>query len=206
MRGRVSRCVAWHVAQSFLAVIAFAWLISPSTAAATTITVDSTVVNVGAGFQLDVGIADVTDLFAYQVSVAFDPTRVQLSSITEGTFLSSAGSTLFFPGFIDNTNGSVIFVADTLTGFVSGASGDGLLFSIAGTAIGAGSSAVSVFFDVSSGDGLFDSNTTLLTSDLVSGTVTARRVTAPEPSTVLLLSTAFGLVLRRRTRRGSHGR
>ena len=92
MRGRVSRCVAWHVAQSFLAVIAFAWLISPSTAAATTFTVDSTVVNVGAGFQLDVGIADVTDLFAYQVSVAFDPTRVQLSSITEGTFLWDDGT------------------------------------------------------------------------------------------------------------------
>lgn len=63
--------------------------------------------NVGDNFLLNVTIADITDLFAYQFDVAYDPTVLAAQSIMEGVFLSSGGdSTVFLPGTIDNIAGS----------------------------------------------------------------------------------------------------
>src|SRR4051794_9380039 len=84
-------------------------------------------------FLVRVNISDVTDLAAYEFNLNFDPTRVQAlpssnpASAVEGPFLSSAGSTFFDGGVIDNVAGVRSFVFDTLIGPGPGANGSGLL-------------------------------------------------------------------------------
>ncbi len=72
-------------------------------------------------------MTDVSDLYAFQFDLAFDPTILELQSISEGTFLPGAGSTNFFPGTIDNTGGTATATADSLVGAIPGASGSGTL-------------------------------------------------------------------------------
>src|SRR5262245_2161588 len=48
---------------------------------------------------------DVDDLFAYQFGIRFNPFLFSANSVSEGSLLSSAGSTLFVPGTIDNAAG-----------------------------------------------------------------------------------------------------
>jgi hypothetical protein len=74
-----------------------------------------------------ISISGVSDLYDYQFDVGFDPSVLQLQSVTESSFLSGAGTTFFLPGFIDNTLGTASFIADTLIGPISGASGAGIL-------------------------------------------------------------------------------
>lgn len=83
------------------------------------------------------------DLYAFQVEVDFDPTVLQVTGVNEGTLLPDdaaafGGTTLWLPGFIDNTGGSVSFIVDSLSGVPFGAntSQGGLLFSVDFQAIG----------------------------------------------------------------------
>src|SRR5687767_1802315 len=41
---------------------------------------------------------DVIDLYAYQLGVSYDSTRLTAVGVTEGSFLGTAGTTVFFPG------------------------------------------------------------------------------------------------------------
>ncbi len=61
----------------------------------------------GASFYLDVNVADVTDLYAFQFDLGFDPTILSAVAVAEGPFLSSGGSTFFLPGIIDNAAGTM---------------------------------------------------------------------------------------------------
>src|ERR1019366_6371228 len=61
----------------------------------------SQTVNVGDGFSLDVGV-DITDLYAFQFDLSFNPAVLSATSITEGLFLPTGGSTFFISGDIDN--------------------------------------------------------------------------------------------------------
>ena len=47
------------------------------------------------GFSLNIRIADITDLYAFQFDLAFNPTILSAASVTEGPFLPSGGSTVF---------------------------------------------------------------------------------------------------------------
>lgn len=100
---------------------------------------------VGQTFSLDVSINGAVDLYAYQFDIGFNPSMLSANSVSEGAFLSGSGSTFFFSGFIDNVGGTISFVADSLTGPVSGASGNGTLATISFTSIGPGGSPVGVF-------------------------------------------------------------
>jgi general secretion pathway protein D len=84
----------------------------------------------GTPFSVPVSISGVSDLYAFQFDIAFDPGILQLVSITEGAFLPGAGTTFFGPGTIDNTAGTAIFTFDTLVGPISGASGSGDMASL----------------------------------------------------------------------------
>src|ERR1017187_3613466 len=110
---------------SVVAVLAAALLFVPLLTAQAVISAGSTDVLVDQIFNLPVSIADASDVYAFQFDLAFDPTILQLLSISEGSFLPSAGSTFFIPGAIDNIGGNAISNADTLVGDISGASGDG---------------------------------------------------------------------------------
>src|ERR1017187_3316502 len=96
---------------------------------------------IGQTVSLDVDVRSMSDLFAFQFDIAFDPTILQALSASEGDFLSVGGPTLFFPGEVDNVGGDITFTADTLEG-ISGVSGSGVLVRLDFQAIGVGVSSV----------------------------------------------------------------
>jgi general secretion pathway protein D len=125
----------------------------------------------GPSWSVPVSIANVTDLFAYQFDFAFNPAVLQLVSVQEGPFLATAGGTSFFPGLIDNVNGTDQFIADSLAGFGPGASGGGVLATLNFQAV-PGFSQLTV------------SNVTLLDSGFneIPSTIVNSSVFTPEPA------------------------
>jgi len=151
------------------------------------ITPSSPVVQPGQSFSLHVDIANVTDLFALQFDLAFNPAVLSVASITEGSFLPSGGSTFFIPGTIDNTGGTIAATGDSLLGAIAGVSGSGTLATISLQALTLGTSSITLSHVL-----LLDSSLGEITVSLGAGSVTVQPATGvPEPSATLLL--AIGL-------------
>lgn len=149
---------------------------------------------VGSPFTLDVNITGGTDLYAYQFELTFDPTILFAVSVSNGLFLSSLSDGSFIPGTIDNVGGLISATADSETGLVSGVTGSGRLASFQFTAIGSGTSAITVPV---SGVILLDSNLDNIAFTTSGGSVNVSGVTSvPEPaSSVLMLSGVMVLLL-----------
>ena len=125
-------------------------------------------------------VSGATDLYGYQLDLGFDPTIVTALGVTEGPFLGTGGSTLFIPGVIDNTGGTISANANSLETAVAGVSGNGTLLNVSFTSNGAGSTNIQVFNLIalnSFGQGLVF--TTSSSSITVSG--------VPEPAPTMLL-------------------
>jgi len=138
---------------------------------------------VGAPVVVQLAVTGVADLYAYQFSLAFDPSVLQATSVSEGSLLPAGGTTFFAAGSIDNTLGTVSFTAGSLIGALPGVFGNGVLADIAFNVTQAGISPL-VLSDVL----LLDSNQLDLPVQVQNGTL----VTAiPEPGTWLM----FGLGL-----------
>jgi uncharacterized protein (TIGR03437 family) len=99
---------------------------------------------VGGTFSVDISVAGIADLYAFQFDFAFDPKVLSVVSVTESTFLPGGGPTIFIPGSIDNTGGTVAANADTLIGAIGGVTGSGALAHIQFTALAPGTSALSL--------------------------------------------------------------
>ncbi|MBV8855461.1 MAG: PEP-CTERM sorting domain-containing protein [Acidobacteria bacterium] len=140
----------------------------------------NTVVGVNQTFTLSVSITNVSNLFAYQFALRFDPTVLSANSISEGSFLSGGGGTFFIPGNINNAAGTITLTANTLLGPVSGVNGSGVLATFNFSSLIPGSSPITIS-DVT----LLDSNLSPIATDVQGGTVVVN--TVPEPATVLLL-------------------
>ena len=146
----------------------------------------SQVVQPGQSFSLDVDISNAAELFSFQFDLAFDPNVLSATSITEGPFLPSGGSTFFIPGTIDNSGGTITTTDDSLIGAISGVTGNGTLATVSFQAFALGTSPITLSNVI-----LLDSNLADITSNTVDGTVTV----VPEPATWLLLATGCtGLV------------
>lgn len=144
-------------------------------------------------FSVDVTISDAVDLFAFQFDVNFDASILAANNGAEGPFLATGGSTFFIPGVIDNAAGTITFNSNTLIGAVLGVNGNGILATLDFTAIGAGTTPLTL-----SNELLLDSQLNLIQNvTTTSGSVTA----VPEPSTALLLLSALGVLLATRWRR-----
>jgi adhesin HecA-like repeat protein len=158
-------------------------------------------VSPGDAFTVNANIAGITDLYAFQFDLSFDPVVLAATSSTEGPFLPSGGATFFIPGTIDNVNGMVTATADTLIAAPAGVSGADTLASFGFSAIGVGTSALT-FSNVI----LLDSNLNDIPFTLSNGSVTVQGggpSAVPEPVTAALLGTALLVlwVLERRTLR-----
>src|ERR1039457_32222 len=159
---------------SVVAVLAAALLSVPLLTAQAVISAGSTDTSVDQILTLPVSIADASDVYAFQFDLAFDPSILQLLSISEGSFLPSAGSTFFIPGDIDNIGGNAISNADTLVGDIPGASGDGDLVDFTFQAIGPGATSLALSNGI-----LLDSGFNFIPFTTMDGSVSSA---TPEPA------------------------
>ena len=178
------------------AVFLLAYLVigAPTFVEATQISAPFVTVGVGDTFTIPISITDATDVTSWQFDLAFDPTIVQATSVTEGPFMSSFGTTVYVPGVIDNTSGLISLVADSYVDLPPDPSGSGDLADISFTALAVGVSPLTflnVFLNLS--DSGFD---------IVNGQITVTGTTSvPEPSTLALLASGLGLLGARRLAR-----
>ncbi len=138
---------------------------------------------VGSPVNVEVALTGVLDLYAYQFTLAFNPSVLQATSVTEGALLPSGGTTFFAGGTVNNTLGTISFTAASLIGALPGVNGNGVLANIGFNVTQVGMSPL-VFSDVL----LLDSNLLDLTVQVQNGNVVT---VVPEPGTWLM----FGLGL-----------
>jgi hypothetical protein len=151
----------------------------------TTLAVSPPMTNTTGGqlVSLDIDVSDISDPYAWQFDVDFDPSIVSVVSISEGTFLASGGTTFFVPGTIDNSDGSISFNADTLIGALVGVDGSGTLATVEFNAIGAGDSAVTLNNII-----LLDSNVNNIDFTSTDGSINVSgTAVVPEPNSVVLI-------------------
>ena len=110
-----------------------------------TTSVDTTPTAIGQTFVASVNIAGVQDLWAWSMSVTWDPSVLSVTKVTKGPFLTSNGdSDIFPPVTIDNVNGIIKGgPAQTLLS-PTGVSGDGVLVKITFSVVGSGVSNVNL--------------------------------------------------------------
>jgi hypothetical protein len=154
------------------------------------VTAGSANVTIGEIFNVPVDISQVSDLYAFQFDLSYDPTILELLNVSEGSFLASAGTTFFIQPTVDNTSGTATATADSLIGAIPGADGNGDLAIFSFEAIAAGTSTIGL------------SNVTLLDSSLnpIPFTTTDGQVvsvstvsTVPEPNCVPIVGLLIAL-------------
>jgi hypothetical protein len=134
------KSLSWLLSSGLIGLVV---LCAPPQGQALTVTVGSAAVSVGDTVSLDVTVAEAVDLTAWQFDLRYAPTILRADLVTEGPFLSSAGTTLFSPGIIDNTTGLISLVSDSFVD-LSPPSGSGVLASIQFTALSLGLSPVTM--------------------------------------------------------------
>src|ERR1700730_11046970 len=133
-------------------------------------------VSQGDTFAVDVNIADVADLFGFQLDLGFDPAVVQATNVQEGSFLPGGGFTFFIAGKVDNTLGSITNNANSLISAVSGVNGGGTLVEFNFLALAQGTSLFSL-----SNITLLDSELNPITASSTDGSVTVTGGPVPTP-------------------------
>jgi len=105
---------------------------SPPVPAALSVYPPTSTALIGETFTVNVTIADVSNLFAWQFLMHFDPDVLQVNNVTEGSFLASTGEETDFIGpTINNEVGYVIVGCLFMPPLPEyGASGDGVLATI----------------------------------------------------------------------------
>lgn len=142
--------------------------------------------NVNDTFDVDIDVSSISDLYAFQFDLAFDPSLVSAVSITEGAFLPGGGTTFFIPGTIDNVGGTITANADSLIGAIPGVTGSGTLVQIQFTAIAPGTSALTLQ-NITLLDSTLTDITASATVDNGSVTINGATTSTPEPAAFALL-------------------
>jgi hypothetical protein len=175
----------------FVVVSAFAMCIQPCLKAdgIANVSAGSASVAVGDVFDIPVSVSNVSDLYAFQFDLSFDPTILELLNISEGSFLPTAGTTFFIPGTIDNTAGTATATADTLIGAIPGATGSGDLADFEFEALALGTTALTLA-NVS----LLDSSLNPIAFSTTNGQVMVSS-TVPEPSSMPVLGAMLACTL-----------
>jgi general secretion pathway protein D len=127
--------------------LAFGSLLPLAAQAYPFITVGSAITQPLATFDVTVDIDFVAadpGVSAWQFDLAYDPTLLQANGVTEGSFLSGFGATLFGPGVIDATSGTISLVTDAWVDIGAAPSGSGELASISFTALRPGTGRIDI--------------------------------------------------------------
>jgi general secretion pathway protein D len=170
-------------------LFAFLLMLAASSAEATSISLQPTnqTINVGQSFSIAVDITNVTDLFAFQLDLTFNPHILSGVGLSEGAFLPSGGTTFFIPGLIDNVNGTIAFNADSLIGAIPGVAGSGTLLNVQFKGIGSGTSGIGL-----ENISLLDSALSTITTTATNGSAIVQGTTpVPEPSSIVLVGTSL---------------
>jgi hypothetical protein len=147
----------------------------------------------GSTVVLDVAIADIADLYAYQFTLSFNAALFQASGAAEGAFLGTGGATFADGGLVDNAAGTISFAYGSLLGALPGVSGGGMLAHFTFDVIGVGSGVFGLsdvlFLDSAFGD----------LAPQITGLTVEARSDVPEPSALWLICIGLaGLGLLRR--------
>lgn len=150
-------------------------------------------IELGQPFSVNVVAEDLSDLYAFQFDVTYDPAILMLNLIEEGEFLATAGPTFFDPGSLDPAAGLLSFTLGSLLGAGPGANGSGVLATLSFGSIAGGNTALSLLNVV-----LLDSQVNDIAAD-----VTGASIFINEPGVPALLVAALAAARpwRRRTRR-----
>ncbi|UCG45432.1 MAG: right-handed parallel beta-helix repeat-containing protein, partial [Candidatus Bathyarchaeota archaeon] len=81
----------------------------------------------GHNFTIDLMVADVEYLFAWQANITFDPSVIEFLNVTEGGFLQDQPEGSFFAYVVENATDGWILIGATTLGPYQGASGSGTL-------------------------------------------------------------------------------
>jgi general secretion pathway protein D len=157
-------------------------------AATISIEPDSRTVQAGQSLTFDVAVDSISDLYAFQFDVGFNPALVSAIGVTEGTLFSSNG-VAFSPGFIDNTAGTIAFIGDALSGPGPGINGPGTLATIQFKALTPGTGAVKTTNVV-----LLDSVLGDIPLTTQEGSIAVEESSVPEPSSAVIFAGAGTLV------------
>ncbi len=145
----------------------------------------------GSTLDVDVMISGVADLYAFQFSLSFDPSLLQSTGVSEGSFLAGGGATYGSNGDVDNSAGTISLMGYVLQGPVSGVTGDGVLMHLSFNAVGLGTATLGfsdpVFWNTAFND---------IDVNLQPGNVVITAV--PEPDALWMLGAGFGLLAWRR--------
>jgi Cohesin domain len=179
-------------------------LFVPGVCSATTITISppTKTVAVNDVFTLDVNISNVTDLAGYQFGVQFDGAMLVATSNADGGFFGN--TTSFFGGNLNTSPGLTTFIGDLVSFGDPGVSGAGpsLLVTLGFKALAPGTGPVSLVFDSTLFDGLYDSAFDTIAFEAIGAGVTVVSPTAiPEPATLVMLLSGGAALIRARSRR-----
>ena len=163
-----------------------------------------TVGAIGDNFTVNVNIADVSNLYGYELEVYYNSTLMNGTQVTEGPFLNESGSNQpFFSvvSFTDHYNSTegVVWITATLVGSVPGVSGGGILVTIQFKSIALGNSVPLQLTDVA----LSDPDASPISYEVLpGGTVTV----VPEFTSLiavltLITASTFAILVRKRVTR-----
>ena len=155
----------------------------------------------GETVNANIDIQNVTDLYAFDLDVYYNPALLSLVNVTEGAFLPTGGATDFFVVDDTSTPGAIYDIVDLLLTAVSGVSGSGTLAALQFQVVnGYGQTPITLAPGSSSaGSPLLDSNFNPIDATFNSGLVQT-----PEPATYGLVGSGLiGLAwfLRKKVRR-----
>ncbi len=142
-----------------------------------------------------ISVSNISDLYAFQFDLSFDPAVLSAQLVTEaGYFLSNGVS--FSPGAIDNTTGTISFIADTLSGSGPGFSGQTSLGTVTFMAVGPGIASVAPMNVV-----LLDGNLSEIPAAASGAQVNVSGATiTPEPSSLISVGMiVLAIIVSRRT-------
>jgi hypothetical protein len=165
---------------------------SPVAFAATLTAAQSAPLVTGGTVAIDIKVADITDLVAYQYSFVYDSTVLQFQGYTDGGFLAAGGNGYTDGGYTDDA-GVIAYATGALYGSGPGVTGSVSLARYTFKVIGSGSATVN-FSDV-------------LLLDSTLGDVAVQYgpqvlAAVPEPSAYLMFGAGLAMLGALRRRRG----